>query len=105
MFHMCIVSAVHRVDSTRLFLQSSELDPPPSTSPAGECARSLLVPGGTHSLAGEGVGEGPNSDEGTDTVVLYVYIFTLGCGGEFTSFTQIVVLYKQSTIFVEFTTF
>ncbi len=27
-----------------------------------------LVPGGTHSLAG-----GPNSDEGTDTVVLSVY--------------------------------
>ncbi len=28
-----------------------------------------LGPWGTHSLAGEGVG-GPNSDEGTDTVVL-----------------------------------
>jgi hypothetical protein len=28
--------------------------------------------GGTHLLAGEGVG-GPNANEGTDTVVLYVY--------------------------------
>ncbi len=28
-----------------------------------------LVPGGPHSLVGEGVGS-PNSDEGTDTVVL-----------------------------------
>ncbi len=28
-----------------------------------------LVPGGSHSLAGEGVGD-PSSDEGTDTVVL-----------------------------------
>ncbi len=27
---------------------------------------------GTHSLAGEGVGVGPNSDEGTETQVLYV---------------------------------
>jgi hypothetical protein len=33
--------------------------------------------GGTHSLAGEGAG-GANSDEGTDTVVLYVYtVYTL----------------------------
>jgi hypothetical protein len=34
------------------------------------CPPPTLVPGGdTHSLSGEGVG-GPNSDEGTDTVVL-----------------------------------
>ncbi len=34
-------------------------------------------PGGTHSLAGEGVG-GPNSDDWTETLVLYiVYSFTL----------------------------
>jgi hypothetical protein len=60
---------------TRLFLQSSELGPPrphpqASVSPP-------LVSGGTHSLAGEGWGEGPNSDEGTDTVVLYRYKCTL----------------------------
>ncbi len=36
--------------------------PPPPLGPRGE----------THSLAGEGVG-GPNSNEGTDTMVLYVY--------------------------------
>jgi hypothetical protein len=40
----------------------------PNPSPAGECVPPFGS-GGTHSLAGEGVG-GPNSDEGTDTVVL-----------------------------------
>jgi hypothetical protein len=45
--------------SSRLFLQPSELGPPPTPSPACEC-----VP---HPFAGEG---GPNSDERTDTVVL-----------------------------------
>jgi hypothetical protein len=39
-------------------------------SPAGECCPPL-IPGGTHSLTGEGVG-GPSSDEGTDTVVFEV---------------------------------
>jgi hypothetical protein len=36
-----------------------------------------LVPlGGAHSLAREGVGwESPNSDEGTYTVVLFIYIY------------------------------
>jgi hypothetical protein len=39
--------------------------------------RLLLLPpfdskGEAHSLAGEGLGEGPNSDEGTDALVLYV---------------------------------
>ncbi len=53
--------------NTRLFLQSSELGSL-TPLPLG------LVPGGgggvgTHSLAGEGWGD-PNSDEGTDTVVL-----------------------------------
>jgi hypothetical protein len=50
----------------RLSLQSSELGPPPSH--AGEGVPPL-VPGGAHSLAGEGVG-GPDSNEATDTVVL-----------------------------------
>jgi hypothetical protein len=41
--------------------------PPP---PASECCPPHhLVPGGTHSLAGEGAG-GANSDEGTGTLVL-----------------------------------
>jgi hypothetical protein len=42
-------------------------------SSASECCSPSLGPRGeTHSLAGEGVGE-PNSNEGTDTLVLYVY--------------------------------
>jgi hypothetical protein len=52
-----------------LFLQSSDLGPS-TPSLVAECAPPPLVPGqGTHSLAGEGLG-GPNSDDGTDTVVL-----------------------------------
>ncbi len=58
--------------STRLFLQSSELGPPPTLSPTGECAPTPLVQGGAHSLAGEEVGC-PSSDEGTDTGTLYMY--------------------------------
>jgi hypothetical protein len=49
----------------------------PTPSPAGECAPPL-VPRGTHSLAGEVAGEGPNSDEGTDTVVLWYVVRTTG---------------------------
>ncbi len=55
--------------SARLLLQSSELGHPHSLT----CMRvlpPLWFPGGTHLLAGEGVG-GLSSDEGTDTVVLY----------------------------------
>jgi len=51
--------------SAMLFLQSSELGPPPHPQPS---VSPPLVPGGTHSLAGERVG-GPKSDEGTDTAV------------------------------------
>jgi hypothetical protein len=46
---------------------------PQSRQSEQKCQCPLLVPGGTHSLAGEGLG-GPNSDERTDTVVLYVGI-------------------------------
>jgi hypothetical protein len=52
-------------------LQSSEKLGRSIPSHAGECCPPPMVPGGTHSLAGEGVG-GPNSDEGTDTVILKV---------------------------------
>jgi hypothetical protein len=48
-------------------------DPPPPPSPSGQCVPSPFIPGGTRSLAGEGVG-GPNTEEGTDAVVLYVGI-------------------------------
>ena len=53
---------------------SSELDPPPPT-PQTKVAPPLAPRtqvGGTHSLPGEGVG-GPYSDEGTESLVLYVY--------------------------------
>jgi hypothetical protein len=52
--------------SARLILQSSELEPPP---PCREVFLPSLVPGGGHTRWGER-GGGPNSDEGTDTLVL-----------------------------------
>ncbi len=77
----------HRV-STRLFLQSSDLGPL-TPSLAGESVPSPFgYVGGTHSLSGEGVGD-PNSDEGTDTVVLLVFICTLW----FKSFTWLCTLF------------
>ncbi len=54
------------IQRARLFLQSSELDPP-APSPASECCPPHLVPrggGGTHSLAGEGAGGGAISTKG-----------------------------------------
>jgi hypothetical protein len=50
--------------------------PHPTQSPARECFSSpTLGPRGeTHSLAGEGVGE-PYSDEGADTLVLYLRVY------------------------------
>ncbi len=44
-----------RVDRVLGFFSSPNWDSP-SPSPAGECVPPPLVPGGTHSLAGEGVG-------------------------------------------------
>ncbi len=57
-----------RRQGARLFLQSSELGPPPPPHPQASVSPPL-IPGGTHSLGEEGVGD-PSSDEGTDTVVL-----------------------------------
>jgi hypothetical protein len=57
----------------RLSVQSSELGPPQLLTHKGVLLLPPLGPRGeTHSLAGEGLG-GPNSDEGTYTLVLYVY--------------------------------
>ena len=40
-----------------------------------------LVPGGrAHSIAGKGVWGGPDSDDGTNTEVLYVYLYFVGKG-------------------------
>jgi hypothetical protein len=61
-------------------------DPPPphrvhrvlgffSSRPNWDPLTPLVPGGGTHSLAGEGVTGVPNSDEGTDTVVLQLYMY------------------------------
>jgi hypothetical protein len=59
--------------SARPFLQSLELGLP-HPSPAGERALPLVQGECTHSLGGEGWGS-PNSNEGPDTVVLFVYLY------------------------------
>ncbi len=59
--------------SAKLFLQSSELGLP-NPSPSGECAPPPFGPGGggwIHSQGERGWGS-PNSDEGTNTVVLFI---------------------------------
>jgi hypothetical protein len=55
--------------SARLFLQSSELRHPHPLTRRRVCSPLLWFRRGYTLTAGEGVG-GPNSDEGTDTVVL-----------------------------------
>jgi hypothetical protein len=57
------------IQSARLSVQSSELGSPTPSSASGGCTPP--PPGDTLDW-GEGV-VGPNSDEGTDTLVLYVY--------------------------------
>jgi hypothetical protein len=58
------------IQSSWYSVQSSELGPP-IPAPAASVAPPLLVQGGaTHSLGREGVG-GPDSDEGTETLILY----------------------------------
>ncbi len=60
----------HRVDRVLIFFSSRPNRESPTLSTAGECVPPSFGSGGcTHLLAGKGVG-GPNSDEGTDTVVL-----------------------------------
>ncbi len=75
--YRCIPRASdHRVlYSAKISFQSSDLGPPPLTRKGVL----LLLPLGprreTHSLAGEGWG--PNSDKGTDTLILCVYYISL----------------------------
>ncbi len=63
---------VTKLQSARLSIQSSELGPPnPLTHWRVLLPSPLLwAQGGSFSLVGEG---GPNSDEGTATLVVYVY--------------------------------
>jgi hypothetical protein len=50
---------------------------PPPPHPQGRFTHLWLGGGGYTLACGRGDGGGPNSDEGTDTVVLYRHIFTL----------------------------
>ncbi len=72
-----MVQVGHRV----AFSPVVRIGTPPPPSHTGECVPlPFLVPGGEkHSHAGEGVG-GPNSNEGRDTVVLYVYMYSVRKG-------------------------
>ncbi len=57
----------------------------PTPSPAGECVPPpLLVRGGGETLAG-GRGGVPNSDEGSDTVVLLVFMYFVLVAGQDTA--------------------
>ncbi len=63
--------------TTKLFSSRRNWDSP-NPSPAGEYARPPLVPGGgAHSLWLERGWESPNSDEGTYTEVLCIYVYVL----------------------------
>ncbi len=59
--------------SARLFIQSSELRLPHPLTRRRVCSPLLWFRGGYTLTAGEGVG-GPNSDEGTDTMILFKYL-------------------------------
>ncbi len=61
----------------RPFLQSSEFGPP-TPSPAGECVPPPFGSGGTHLLAGEGVGGVPILDEGADVLCDLQYMYIVG---------------------------
>ncbi len=61
---------IQNVDRVLGFFSSSPNWDSPTPSPAGECVLPSFGSGGGDTLTGgEGVG-GPNSEEGTDTVVL-----------------------------------
>ncbi len=67
-----MMGSEHRVDRVLGFFSSRpNWDPPFTPSPAGECVPTpVWFRGGT--IGGVG---GPNSDEGTDSVVLKVYLY------------------------------
>jgi hypothetical protein len=64
----------HRVDRVLGLFSSRPIWAPHPLTRKRVCPPPLVPRGETHSLAGEGLG-GPNSDEGTDTVVLLVYMY------------------------------
>ncbi len=65
---------VDRVDRALGFFPSSLNWNSPNPHPQASVSPTFGSGGGTHSLAGEGLGS-PNSDEGTDTVVLKVHMY------------------------------
>ncbi len=69
----------HRVDRVLgFFLSRPSWDPPSTPSPADECVpHPLWFRGWDTPECGRGVG-GPNSDEGTGTVVLKLYMYFVG---------------------------
>jgi hypothetical protein len=74
-FYYDAISAIrmqHRVGRVLSFFSSRRNCDSPNPSPAGECAPPPppVLGGGDHSLRGW---ESPNSDEGTYTVVLFIY--------------------------------
>ncbi len=75
----CCCTYHHRVGGQSAKLFSSRRNwGSPHPSSAGECVLSPLVPGGgEHSLAREGLGESQfrNFDEGTCTVILFIYMY------------------------------
>jgi hypothetical protein len=75
------MAAIQSRQTAKLFLQSSELGPP-TTSHAGECdppgPPPHLVPGVEHTRLRERGWGSPNSNEGTYTVVLCIYMYFCG---------------------------
>jgi hypothetical protein len=71
----------HRVGRVLSFFSSRRNWDSPNPSPAGECAPPPpVLAGGAHSLAREGLGEShPKSDEGTYTMVLFIYMYFVHC--------------------------
>jgi hypothetical protein len=70
-------SGYHRVDRVLGFFSSRPIGTPPLPSLSqASMSTSPLIPGGGHTLTGGGGGwEGPNSDEGADTVLLQVNMY------------------------------
>jgi hypothetical protein len=64
------------------FFKSSELGLPQPITRRRGCPTPPVLGGGAHSLAREGLGES-QSDEGTYTVVLFIYTYFVGWGFPF----------------------
>ncbi len=60
--------------SAELFLKSSQLGLPQSVTRRRVCPPPPVLGGGAHTLAREGLGS-PNSNEGTYTLVLFIYTY------------------------------